>query len=56
MLWCWEGGEKQPTQENREFLLLFLERLPPASENTDICITFFTATSGSLTWVWFDSI
>lgn len=52
---CWEGGEKQPTQENGE-ILLFLELLALASESTGICVRFFyfffftiiTLTSGSL--------
>lgn len=40
MVCCWEGGEKQPTQENGE-ILLFLELLALASESTGICGRFF---------------
>lgn len=53
MVCCWEGGEKQPTQENGE-ILLFLELLALASESTGICGRFFffftiiILTSGSL--------
>lgn len=41
MVWCWEGGEKQPTQGNGEFLLLFLELLPLVSESIGVCVRLF---------------